>query len=109
MPVDPLNSAVRAQRAFDHLGFMNAVHGANLQGKWIAIHLDNGACDQQLYPDKQTAVRFQRREEECAYLCVTGLPTLGELRYYLDENERLYDSGMSLADPATYVNPEAML
>lgn len=109
MAVDPLASAARAQRAFEHLNLLNVVHGNSLQGKWVAISLADGSCDQKLYPDKASAVRFQLHETQCAYLCVTGLPTLGEVRYYLDANEHLYDSGMSLSDPATYVNPEAML
>lgn len=109
MGADPIQSFARAQRAHEHLSLMNAVHGADLQGKWVAIHLDKGDCDTRLYESKAEAVRFQKREDECAYMCVTGIPTLGEMRYYLDENEHLYDQGYSLADPASYVNPEAML
>lgn len=109
MAVDPLLSFARAQRAHEHLALMNAVHGADLQGRWVAIHLADGSCDQKLYASKAEAVRYQKRETECAYMCVTGIPTLGEMRYYLDENEHLYDQGYSLADPATYVNPEALL
>lgn len=109
MAVDQLASASRAQRAFEQLNLLNLVHGKDLQGRWIAISLADGSCDQQLYATKAEAVRFQLHETQCAYICVTGLPTLGELRYYLDANEHLYDSGMSLSDPATYVNPEAML
>jgi hypothetical protein len=37
------------------------------------------------------------------------MPTLGELRYYLDQNEELFDQGLDLSDPADYVNPEFML
>lgn len=109
MAVDPLASAARAQRAFEHLNLLRIVHGADLQGRWVAISLADGSCDQRLYASKREAVRFQLHETQCAYVCVTGVPTLGELRYFLDENERLYDSGYSLADPDTYVNPEAML
>lgn len=109
MAVDPLLSFARAQRAHEHLNLFRIVHGADADGKWVAIHLKDGACDQNPYLSKAEAVRYQKRETECAYLCLTGMPTLGELRYFLDENEHLYDQGFSLADPATYVNPEALL
>jgi hypothetical protein len=110
MAVDPLASAARAQRAFEHLNLLRVVHGETaLNGRWVAISLADGAIKQETYRDKREAVRFQLHETQCAYLCITGFPTLGELRYYLDENERLYDQGYSLADPDTYVNPEALL
>jgi hypothetical protein len=85
------------------------VHGADAEGKWVAISLADGSCDQKPYTSKAEAIRFQKRETECAYLCVTGMPTLGETRFFLDTNEELYDQGMSLADPSTYVNPEVFL
>lgn len=110
MAVDPLASAARAQRAHEHLSLLRLVKGdGTCNGRWVAISLADGSIKQELYGSKAEAVRFQFHETQCAYLCITGFPTLGELRYYLDENERLYDSGHSLADPATYVNPEAML
>lgn len=106
---DPVASLARAQRAMEHLLMMQTIHGEDMTGRWVAISLEHGGCDQRLYESKAEAVKYQRREEECAYLCATGMPTKGELRYFLDENERLYDAGMSLADPATYVNPETFL
>ena len=107
--VDPLASFARSKRALEHLQFINAIHGNEAQNRWVAISLADGACDQRIYATKAEAVRFQKRETECAYLFFNGMPTAGELRYFLDENERLYDSGASLADPDTYVNPETFL
>lgn len=109
MAVDQLNSMVRAQRAHEHLGLIQLVHGSDASGKWVAISLADGSCDQHLYRDKAEAIRFQKRETECAYLYLNGIPRPDELRYFLDENEHLYDAGLSLADPGTYVNPEFML
>jgi hypothetical protein len=109
VPVDPLASLARAQRAMEHIQLFRMVHGSDAEGKWLAISLADGSCDQKPYASKREAVRFQLHETQCAYLCLTGMPTLGELRMYLDTNEELYDAGMSLADPDTYVNPEAML
>lgn len=109
MAIDPLASAARARRAFEQLNLLNIVHGKDLQGRWVAISLANGSVSHHLYDSKAEAVRFQLHEKQCAYMCLNGLPTLGEMRYFLDENENLYDRGYSLADPDTYVNPEAML
>lgn len=107
---DPLASAARAQRAHEHLNLLRVVQGeASLSGRWVAISLADGSIKQETYDTKQEAVRFQLHETQCAYLCITGFPTLGEMRYFLDENENLYDAGMRLADPDVYVNPEAML
>lgn len=109
MTVDPLASFARAQRAFEHLQLFRAVHGDEGMNRWVAISLENGACDQKPYATKQEAVRYQKRETECAYFFFNGMPTLGELRYFLDCNEELYDNGFSLADPDVYVNPEGIL
>jgi hypothetical protein len=109
MAVDPLQSFARAQRAFEHLNLFRVVHGDEGMNRWVAISLADGSCDQKPYASKAEAVRFQRRETECAYLFFNGMPTLGELRLYLDVNEELYDAGFSLSDPDFYPNPEFML
>lgn len=109
MAVDPLASASRAQRALEHLQLTTLVHGADAQNRWLAISLADGSCDQRPYATKAEAVRFQLHETQCAYLFFNGMPTLGELRLFLDLNEELYDAGMSLADPDTYINPECIL
>jgi hypothetical protein len=62
-----------------------------------------------LYGSKQEAARFQLHETQCAYFCFSGVPLIKELQFYLDFHEKLYDEGFELADPNTYVNPEAML
>jgi hypothetical protein len=108
--IDPIASLARAQRAHDHLNLLRVVRGeANVLNQWVAISLADGSIKQETYDTKAQAVRHQLHETQCAYLFVNGFPTVGEMRYYLDENERLYDSGYRLEDPATYVNPEAML
>jgi hypothetical protein len=109
MAVDALNSFARAQRAHGHLNLFRMVHGREGENRWLAISLMDGTCDQHPYATKAEAVRFQKRPRECAYLFFAGMPTLGELRYYLDQNEELFDQGLDLSDPADYVNPEFML
>jgi hypothetical protein len=101
--------AARAQRAYEHLSLMHAMHGTDCGGRWVAISLADGACDMRLYETKAEAIRFQLHETQCAYFFFSGVPMLKELRYFLDMNEALYDAGLSLSDPNTYVNPEAML
>ena len=109
MAVDPLASYARAKRALDNLGMYRAIHGDEGMNRWLAISLADGSCDLKPYATKAEAVRFQRRETECAYLFFNGMPTLGELRLYLDTNEELYDAGLCLSDPDVYVNPEGIL
>ncbi len=106
-PVDPKEE--RAKRALEHLNLLHVTHGSDCGGRWIAISLADGSCDMKLYDSKKEAVRFQLHETQCAYFNFQGIPLLKELRYYLDMNEELYDNGFALADPDTYVNPEALL
>lgn len=109
MAADPLASAARAQRAFEHLSLYQMVHGTEGMNRWLAISLADGSCDQNPYATKAEAIRFQLHETQCAYLFFNGMPKLNELRFFLDTNEELYDAGMSLADPGTYINPEFIL
>lgn len=107
--IDALASAARAQRAWEHLNLYAIVHGNEGLNRWLAISLADGSCDQNPYATKREAIRHQLHETQCAYLFFTGKPKLTELRFYLDTCERLYDAGMSMADPDTYLNPEFML
>lgn len=107
VPPDP--KAERAKRAFEHLQLVQLANGASAEGRWVAISLADGSCDQRLYATKAEAIRFQLHETQCAYLFFNGMPRLGELRFFLDITEQLYDQGMHLADPDTYVNPETFL
>jgi hypothetical protein len=109
MAVDPLNSFARAQRAHEHLNLYRMVKGREGENHWVAISLMDGACDQNPYATKAEAVRFQKRPRECAYLFFAGMPTLGELRFFLDTCEELFDQGYDLSDPSDYLNPEFML
>lgn len=109
MAVDQLASASRANRALEHLNLIRMANGGDCDGKWVAISLADGSSDQRLYASKAEAIRFQLHETQCAYLFWNGIPRLGELRYFLDENENLFDQGFRLADPDSYLNPEFML
>jgi hypothetical protein len=103
------DSSERAKRAYDHLRLLHTIHGDDVAGRWVAIFLSDGSCDNKLYDSKAEAIRFQLHETQCAYFCFNGIPKLTELAFFLDFNEKCYDADMSLADPATYLNPEAML
>lgn len=109
MPADQLASLGRAKTAYEHISIVRLGSGNDALGRWIAISLADGKCDQNLYADKAEAIRFQPHETKCAYLCLSGWPTQGEVRAFLDMNEELYDAGMRLDDPTTYINPEALL
>jgi hypothetical protein len=74
---------------------------------WIAARLSDGGTDGQCYPDKDTAVRYQLHETQCAYLRVPPMDMPpGEAEGWLALNERAYDAGMRLSDPGT---PQPML
>jgi hypothetical protein len=107
IPPDPRQE--RARRAHEHVLLFDTVNGPEAQGSWLAISLSDGSCDMRAYPTKADAIRFQLHETQCAYICLNGIPTLGEMRYFLDTCEELYDRGLKLADPETYFNPEALL
>ncbi len=103
------SSIERAKRAYDHLNLLRTVHGRDCEGRWVAIRLSDGQCDNRLYESKAEAIRFQLHETQCAYLCMNGDFLQKEIQFYLDFNEKLYDEGLCLSDPDTYVNPEALL
>lgn len=98
----------RARRAFDHLRFLRTTHGSDCNGRWVAIKLSDGSCDQRLYDSKAEAIRFQLHETQCAYFFFPPDVEMDvqEVGQFLAINEQLYDAGMCLSDPDTYVNPE---
>lgn len=101
--------AERAQRAYEHLRLLYTIHGTDCAGRWVAISLADGRCDMRLYESKAESVRWQLHPTQCAYFNFQGVPLLKELRYFLDFCEEAYDEGFELADPDTYLNPEAIL
>ena len=109
MEAIPDPRAERAKRAYDHLRLIHTIHGSDCGGRWIAISLSDGSCDNRLYDTKSEAARFQLHETQCAYFNFAGVPLLKELRYFLDAVEKIYDAGFEMADPNTYINPESML
>lgn len=102
-------SMERAKRAYEHLQLLRTIHGDDCNGRWVAIHLSDGHCDNRLYASKAEATRFQLHETQCAYFCMSGDFQAVEVRFYLDFCERLYDAGFELSDPNSYLNPEAIL
>ena len=98
----------RAKRAYDHLRLLRTIHGSDCNGRWIAIHLSDGTCDQRLYESKAEATRFQLHETQCAYFYFPPDLEMSpeEVETFLNINEKVYDAGMCLSDPDTYVNPE---
>jgi hypothetical protein len=99
----------RTKRAYDHIRLLHTTHGSDCAGRWIAISLADGSCDTRLYETKAEAVRFQLHETQCAYFHFSGIPKPLELQRFLELNVKIYDAGLSLSDPETYVNPEAIL
>lgn len=77
-----------------------AAIGDDCIGKWIALKLADGSSDMELYDTKETAVRHQTYENQCAYMKITPdgtTPRLAET--FLKFCEDLYDNGWKLSDP----------
>lgn len=73
-----------------------------LRSKWIAVSLNNGAHDGNLYDTKRDAVRHQANEFLCAYVSFRNLPagiSPIEAERFLMWNRRAYDAGFRLPDP----------
>lgn len=86
---------------------VRVARAAGGEGRWIAARLSDGGTDGAVYDDRAAAVRHQLHETQCAYLKVPPAPMPDhEASGWLDLNERAYDAGMRLEDPA---GPQPML
>jgi hypothetical protein len=73
-----------------------------LRTKWVAIKLQDGSSDGNLYDSREDAIRHQLDERFCAYVCMqsmlTGAKEL-DCAIYLEMHRQAYDSGMRLHEP----------
>lgn len=70
-------------------------------GKWIAVRLEDGACDGVLYDSKVAAIHHQKRlEKYYAFVCIS-VATMNycDAEIYLAVQRRLYDRGFRMTDP----------
>lgn len=89
------------KRAADIIAQHIADNGlVNCIGWWVAIRLSDGGSDGVMYDTRDTCVKFQLHETQCAYIQIqpdTGNPR--EISRYLQICRGLYDQGLKLSDP----------
>lgn len=89
-----------ARHCSDAVNLHIAAQGLEAAGKWVAIRMEDGKSDGNLYDTKQDAIRHQLHEQQCCYLVIppTGMnPKQAE--NFLKFNRALYDNGMRIIDP----------
>lgn len=72
---------------------------------WIAVRLQDGNTDGELYDNRRDAVRHQSDEKLCAYICLREAPGGMDLRAafaVLQYHRAVYDAGGRLPDPDAY-------
>lgn len=69
-------------------------------GRWAAIRLSDGTSDGVPYPRRRDAVRHQLHPSQCAYVRIPrdDMSPRAAARF-LALTRRLYDAGLTLADP----------
>ena len=72
---------------------------------WIAFDLETGGTDRQLYPDKETAIRFQLHRDSKAYITIPpdGM-TVIQAAVLIKFHRQLKAAGMDIADPNLQVH-----
>jgi hypothetical protein len=87
----------------DEVNMHVQVLGEGASGKWVAIRLEDGGSDHQLYDTRRDAIRHQRYERECCYVCVPPFGTMmgvREAESFLVLHRSMYQAGYRLEDPA---------
>lgn len=97
------------RRASDIInGIITAHPWDDIKDKFIAIRLEDGSSDGNIYDTKADAVRHQTHEQQCAYVGfrnLVGGATPKEMAIYLKFNRDAYLAGMRLIDPDNQRNP----
>src|SRR5258708_2884846 len=73
-----------------------------LRSKWIAVRLNDGGYDGNLYDSREDAIRHQRDERFCSYVAmqsmIQGAKPL-DCAIYLEVHRQAYDADMRLHEP----------
>jgi hypothetical protein len=74
----------------------------DLRQTWLAIKLQDGSSDGNLYATREEAIRHQLDERFCAYICMgtvmNGSKPL-DCAIFLEFHRQAYDEGMRLHEP----------
>jgi hypothetical protein len=92
------------KRAYDIIkGYVAFIPHDQRVRSWVALRLEDGGSDGELYESKRDAVRHQVNEFLCAYFSYrnspSGFASTLDAQLYLNWNRALYDRGMRLPDP----------
>lgn len=104
MPHDPgCNVPIHsdaAKRCSDAVNLHLSAIGFDAARKFVAVRLADGSSDGDLYPTKRDAVRHQKDEQLCAYVCIppTGM-NVCQAESFMRTNRQLYSAGFRLVDP----------
>lgn len=96
-----LSHSDAAKRFADNYNLHRVANPYGSIGKWIAIALQDGNSDQELYDSKLDAVRHQHHNEQ-RYAFVKIGPysmALCEAAVILETNRRAYSRGFRMTDP----------
>lgn len=95
-----------ARRISDAVSLALVAEGKAAIQQWMAFRISDGGTDGTLYPDRETAIRFQLHELQCLYLCITpdGINARDAL-YLLNATRTLYKAGYRTIDPEHVINP----
>lgn len=89
-----------AKNARDNINLHYASVGWDAVGKFVAIALQDGSSDHNLYDTKRDAVRHQSNEFLFMYVkIVPSQITECEAQILLDFHRKAYENGFRLADP----------
>ena len=75
---------------------------AERKSSWVAVRLQDGQVEFNLYPSKKEAVRHQSNEKLFAFLCLRNCPVGLEPKdaaIWLELHRYMYETGTGLTDP----------
>lgn len=93
-----------AKRAYDIVrSYVHFVDYDTRVGAWVALRLEDGGSDGNLYSSKREAIRHQAHEQQCAYFSYRGAPdgfaNVKDCAAWLAYHREAYSAGMRLPDP----------
>lgn len=98
---DAINEAIRREGWWE------------LRHRWIAIRIQDGTSDGVIYDTKQDAVRHQKDEFTCAYLCFKGLSGGArdtECAIMIKFHRDMYKAGFRMPDrDSRFGGPDAVM
>lgn len=101
------------KRAADHINLHMVVNPRDeIRDKWLAIKLEDGSSDGVMYDTAPDAVRHQRFEQQCWYVCFRGINpggfTAKDCSIMIMHYRKAYAAGLRFVDPDNRVRVPVM-